>query len=591
MLDLLTDQKVLIAAAVGAVGFLAYRQFSTADPTTTPSAAKRKAAEGSGNEVQVLESLKELPRGSMKEVPVDERNKVLVVHASDGNVYATSSKCTHYGAPLAKGVLCGTRVTCPWHAACFNVASGDIEDAPALDGIHTFPTRVGRDGAVYAELPDPFPASHKRGLVRKRPIARSQEQHVVVVGGGPAGLVAMQTLRERGFTGRVTMISNESALPYDRIKLSKVLTVEVPDMLLRGEAFYADNEIQTMLGDAVAAVDPAAHSVQLESGATVSYDKLILATGGNPRQILVDGSDLANIFTLRFPGDSAGIVNACDGASRVVVVGSSFIGMEAAAYLRQTKQIENVIVVGMETVPFERVLGPELGRLMQDLHESKGIAFRMQRTVKTFLGKGGQVTGVILDNGEELPADCVVIGAGIIPATGFLQSSGIKTERDGSIMVDDSLRVAGVDDIYAIGDIARFPYWKNGGATIRVEHWDVAQQHGRVAACHIAGVDGDKYRSIPFFWTQQLGANIRYAGNAMKWDKLVLHGSTQLAKKISPIQGFYLHDGKVIAVVTINKDPVAAAAFELLRVDKMPSADEVIAKSGDIDLVALLKGE
>jgi len=248
--------------------------------------------------------------------------------------------------------------------------------------------------------------------------------------------------------------------------------------------------------------------------------------------------------------------------------------MEIAACIQQTEKPESVVVIGMESVPFERVLGKEIGKLMQDLHESKGVKFRLNRTVRSLRGDTQRmVTGVELDDGEVLVADIVIIGAGIIPSSEFIANKldPKLVARDGSLIVDQHLQL--MPNVFVAGDLARFPYWATG-EMIRIEHWDVAQQQGRIAATNMAlGVKSNKitYHSVPFFWTMQFGISLRYTGNAMTWDRLVIKGELE-SKKFA---AFYVKNNQVLACATMGFDPIAVIVSELLRDGTVPSVEEL----------------
>eukprot|EP00161_Ancyromonas_sigmoides_P023159 TRINITY_DN71_c1_g1_i2.p2 TRINITY_DN71_c1_g1~~TRINITY_DN71_c1_g1_i2.p2 ORF type:complete len:550 (-),score=231.04 TRINITY_DN71_c1_g1_i2:41-1690(-) len=547
----------------------------------------------------------------MREFTV-EGSKVLLARTSDGAWRATSSKCTHYGAPLVKGTLQGDRVLCPWHGACFDLATGDVEDAPAIDGLHTFTVTVegGRvlvSGvaatlAAAAATGDGSTATKrvpgmcgKRGKAQQPPGGASSGDTFVILGGGAAGAVAAETLRQEGFGGRVVLVCQEEHLPYDRVKLSKNLSVAAASIALRPAEFYARHGIEIMLGTTATAVDAGARTVTTDRGGVIPYTKLLIATGGHARQLTMSpGYDLGGIHTLRVPSDAHAINALADAnPATVVVVGSSFIGMEAAACLKQAKKIARVVVVGMETVPFERVLGAEIGAAMQRLHEDRGIEFRMQSTVKEFrAGTGadsGSVRQVVLSGGEVIDCDFCVVGAGIICATDYLKASGFETERDGSLIVDDKLRIAKgkageSGDVFAAGDVARFPYAGADGSLIRIEHWDVAQQQGRVAARNMLGGNA-AYETVPFFWTAQFGKSLRYAGNCMAPTDIIIKGSLDDLEFVA----YYVCGGRVTAVATMGADPVAVAASELLRQGKMPSVASVKRSSELLYLAGLVK--
>lgn len=522
----------------------------------------------------------DLKPGEMKQIDVSTQLRVLLVRTSSGEFFATGNKCTHWGAPLAKGTLCGTTVRCPWHGACFNVKTGDIEDAPALDAITSYKLRIHND-AIFLTTPTSNnfrrpPTIH----TNLSPIGPQNDKKVVVIGGGTGAALVVETLRQVGFGGSITMLSNEDCLPYDRTKLSKNLNVTPSDNFLRPAGFYTENNIDIQLGQTVTALDVATKTITSISSSGVTqqtkYDYAVISTGGVARRIKAEGWELNNIFTLRYPSDSAAIYRALSTDPKpqsVVIIGTSFIGLEVAAYIKQTIKTPSVVAVGMEAVPFERVLGKEVGYLMQQLHESRGVSFRLLRTLKRFIANPNNpsvVSGVELDNGEILPADCVILGAGIIVATDFLKEGVTLEERERSVIVDEYMQ-SSAPGVYAIGDVARFPYWDTG-RTIRIEHWNVAQQHARVVARNIAGIP-TKYTQVPFFWTTQYGLSIRYAGNAFVWDEVLIKGDLDLENK--KFVAYFVSEGKAVAVVTLGADPIASAVADLLLAKKLPSPQQL----------------
>ena len=264
----------------------------------------------------------------------------------------------------------------------------------------------------------------------------------------------------------------------------------------------------------------------------------------------------------RIIADATRIIEAAGQGSRAVVVGAGFIGMEAAYSL--TKRGLKVTVVAPGSVPFQRQLGPEVGRVIQQVFEEQGVAFRLGARVARLEGDG-KVRTVVLDSGEKLPADLVVAGLGVKPATDFLQ--GVPRHADGSVTVDKYLRVA--DGLYAAGDIARFPDWRSG-AMIRIEHWRLAQQHGRAAARNMLG-KGVEFRGVPFFWSELFQLMPQYVGYAASWDEVIIHGDLAARNFVA----FYAQGNRVLAAVGLEHGAQMAAIAELLRLDKLPAADEL----------------
>jgi NADPH-dependent 2,4-dienoyl-CoA reductase/sulfur reductase-like enzyme/nitrite reductase/ring-hydroxylating ferredoxin subunit len=517
----------------------------------------------------------DLKDGQMKEVGFEKDGKVLLYRLGD-NIHATSAYCTHYGAPLSKGVLTGDgRVVCPWHGACFNVCTGDIEDAPATSAIHSFKAHVS-GGKIYVTA-DPT-RTVKDNMARAPKLSSTSERSggkggVVIVGGGSGTFHAVESLRENGYTGGITILSKEKYPPIDRTKLSKALITESSKIELRTAADlkikYGTN-IRT--GVTVTSIDPAKKFVTLDSGKdTIPYDTLILAPGGIPRRLPVEGATLENVFTFRGLEDSKKVDAAAQEGKNLVVIGSSFISMELVQAVSKRK-LASINVIGMEEFPFELVLGKEVGAGLKKYHESQGVKFHMKSSVEKIVAsvdsESKLATGVVV-NGQTIPADLVVMGVGVAPATSFLKDSGIQLEKDGGIKVDEYLKVPGFEGVYAIGDIAHFP--QINGESRRIEHWNVAGNHGRAVGRTIAGgKEPLPFQKIPIFWSAQ-GQQLRYCGSGFGYDDVIIKGNPDDMKFVA----YYVKEGKVIAVSSMQNDPVVSKASELLRLGTMPSPDEL----------------
>jgi NADPH-dependent 2,4-dienoyl-CoA reductase/sulfur reductase-like enzyme/nitrite reductase/ring-hydroxylating ferredoxin subunit len=521
----------------------------------------------------------DLKDGQKQEVEVEgiEDGKVLLVH-SLGKVRAVSSRCTHYGAPLIKGVLSpGGRITCPWHGACFNVGTGDVEDAPALDPLATFEV-LERDGAVYIK-------GDKDGIVnsgRTLNIKCTSEgsQKVVVIGGGSGAVGVIEGLRGGGFKGEIVSITKEGHQPIDRTKLSKTLMTDMSKLAWRTTDYYKDAGID-IIHDEVSAVDFAKKSVSTKSGKSHTYTKLVIASGGTPRWLPLEGlkGDLKNVHLLRTIGDAQGILDSAgDNGKKIVVVGSSFIGMEVANCLAGKKN--DVIVVGQESEPMERVMGTKVGKIFRGLLEKKGVKFYMSAAVEKATPSSedsSKVGAVHLGDGTKLDVDLVVEGVGVAPATEFLEGSPeIELQKDGSLLVDESFAVRGLSDVFAIGDIASYPYHGPGGngQPVRIEHWNVAQNAGRSVA-HVINKPGEKPRPfIPIFWSA-LGSQLRYCGStaSQDYDDVILNGEAN-PEKPSWV-AYYCKGETVLAVASMMKDPYVSKCAELMRNGYMPTKSEI----------------
>ncbi|KAF8842076.1 FAD/NAD(P)-binding domain-containing protein [Paxillus ammoniavirescens] len=526
-------------------------------------------------------SLSDLRDGQMKEVTFEGEGKVLL-HRLGDDVHATSAFCTHYGAPLAKGVLTADgRVVCPWHGACFNVCTGDIEDAPAPAAIHSFKTRV-KDGKVYVTA-DPS-QTLKSNMTRTPTLLTadipSTGKGLVIVGGGGGTFHAIDSLREHGYTGNITVLSKEMHAPIDRPKLSKALITDPSKLEWRTAADLKIKYGTTLrFGVTVTSIDTSSKQVVVDGGKeSVAYDKLILAMGGTPRRLPIDGADLDNVYTFRGIEDSKKVDAAAQEGKRMVVIGSSFISMELVVAVAKRK-LASIDVIGIEEFPFEPVLGKEVGKGLKKYHESQGVKFHMQSKVEKIVASESdpsQATGVVVD-GQTIPVDFVVMGVGVAPATEFLKQSGFQLEKDGGVKVDEYLQVMGQTDVYAIGDIAWHPQQRTGESR-RIEHWNVAGNHGRAVGKTIAG-QPQPFVKVPIFWSAQ-GQQLRYCGLSVGYDEVIINGDPGEMKFIA----YYVKEGQVVAVASMQNDPVVSKASELFRLGLMPSADEVRAGKNLLDI-------
>lgn len=468
---------------------------------------------------------------------------------------------------------------CPWHAACFNVKSGDIEDAPAINAIPSYPVRI-TDGEVYVSVPQTKATSRTMSMCPAS-AAAANNKRVVVVGGGAAGLVAVETLRQEGFSGDILLLSSDSNLPYDRTKLSKnpSSALQPEKLLLRSQSFFDQNKIEVRLNTTVTAVDTTAKSVSLSSGDKVPYDELILATGAHARRLDVEGKDLENVTYLRVIEDAHPLATRMnnDEVKKAVVVGSGFIGMEVTSWL-VGNGVTDITVVSRSEVPFQNVFGEQIGAFFKTLHEGKGVKF-VTGDAASFEGKDGKVCTVVLSDGSRLDADTVIVGAGAILNTAFLKdSSSFELDNQGGVVVGSDMK--GNNGVYAVGDIAVFPYTPAGG-NVRIEHWDVAMNQARTAARNIAG-KSSSFSTTPFFWTGQYGG-VRYCGYTRGFDDVIFDGSIEEKKFVA----YYVKEGVVTAAMSFSKDPYVVALASLMTAGKTPTPEDL--RTGAVDVLKLAK--
>jgi apoptosis-inducing factor 3 len=475
----------------------------------------------------------ELADGGMLAGHVGEEQVLLARVGQE--VFATAAHCSHYHGPLAEGLVVGDTVRCPWHHACFSLRTGEALHAPALSPIDCWSAEQ-RDGKVFvtAKRTDVKPAP------RGKPASPAPDR-IVIVGGGAAGFAAAEMLRRQDYKGDIVMLSNDDAAPVDRPNLSKdYLAGTAPEewIPLRGDDFYPANAIELRLKANVAAIDPRGREVSLAGGGKVPYDRLLLATGAEPVRLPIPGAAQPHVHTLRSLADSRAIVALAKTARRAVVIGASFIGLEAAAALR-TRGIE-VHVVAPEKRPMERVLGPAMGDFVRALHEEHGVVFHLEDTATAIDGKL-----VKLKSGGSLDADLVVVGVGVRPRLELAEKAGLSLDR--GVMVDAFLETS-APGIFAAGDIARWPD-SHGGQAIRVEHWVVAERQGQTAALNMLGAR-EKFDAVPFFWSQHYDIPINYVGHAEKWDEIAVEGD--IAGKDCLLR--FKLAGRTLAVASIFRD-------------------------------------
>ncbi len=478
---------------------------------------------------------------------------VVVVRVGD-DVHAIGATCSHYGGPLAEGLVEGHTIRCPWHHACFDLRTGEAIGAPALADNACF--EVARSGALVQVR------TKKEAPRRAAPAAAPSS--VVIVGAGAAGAACVEMLRKQGYAGAITMLGDEEPGPVDRPNLSKdYLAGKAPEewIPLGSRERWAELRAELLPSTPVTAIDVKAKKVTLTGGRTLDYGALLLATGGEASRLPIEGAKLPHVFTLRTLADSRAIIARVEqGAKRAVVIGASFIGLEAAASL-VARGLE-VHVVGPEPVPLARALGEALGTHVKKLHESHGVTFHLGTTPKAI-----RATDVELANGETLAADLVVLGVGVKPRLALAEAAGLKI--DNGVVVDDRLRTS-APDVWAAGDIARYPD-PRVAEHVRIEHWVVAERQGQHAARAMLG-DEAAYVDPAFFWSAHYDVQISYVGNAPGYDAVEVFGSIER----NDAAVAYRRKGKTLAVATLNRDKLSLAVDAAMRRNDLAAVDALL---------------
>jgi NADPH-dependent 2,4-dienoyl-CoA reductase/sulfur reductase-like enzyme/nitrite reductase/ring-hydroxylating ferredoxin subunit len=457
-------------------------------------------------------------------------NEAVLVSRRGDEFFAIGATCTHYGGPLGKGLMVDCTVHCPWHHARFDLRTGEAIAAPALNNVACYKVDKRGDRFFVTAKIDQKP-------VRK---PKSSPASVVIVGAGAAGGAAAEMLRREGYDGPVTLIGADEFLPYDRPNLSKdYLAGTAPEdwIPLRPREFYREQNIDTLTKITVTAIDLKTKRVTLSDGRSLGYGALLLATGAEPVRLQIPGDDLPHVCYLRTLADSRRIIDKAKDAKRAVVIGASFIGLEVAWSLRERKL--EVAVVGKGSLPLEKILGRELGRLVGETHETNGVKFHLGRTPVAI-----QDRYVQLDDRTRLDCDLVVVGIGVRPNTAIAEQAGIATNN--GVLVNEFLET-NVPGIFAAGDIARWPDPRAG--RIRVEHWVVAQRQGQTAARNILGAR-EPFVAPPFFWSNHFDLHIHYVGHGSGEQSANVSGDL----KANDASVIFRSGDEITAVASIGRD-------------------------------------
>jgi 3-phenylpropionate/trans-cinnamate dioxygenase ferredoxin reductase subunit len=474
--------------------------------------------------------------------------QVLLAHV-EPNWFAVGAKCTHYGAPLAEGVLVGETIRCPWHHGCFELRNGAASHAPPLNDLPCYDVALENN---VVRVTGKRTGGQLRGKGNRPRGSRAPEKvvvdaspatgpsSVVIVGSGAAGIACAEMLRREGYQGPVTLVDGDRDAPYDRPNLSKdYLAGNAPEdwLPLHPKEFYEAQRLEILSGVTAREINAKAKTVRLSDGSLRPYGALLIATGAQPVRLEIPGGE--RVWYLRTLGDCRSIIGAAQSSKRAVVIGSSFIGLEVTASLI-TRGLQ-VHVVAPEKLPLGRVLGPELGSLIQSVHEQKGVVFHLGRTAKAV-----ETGAVVLDDGARIEADLVVAGIGVRPNVELAESAGVVI--DGGVAVNEFLETS-ISGIFAAGDVARWPD-AYSDARLRVEHWVVAERQGQVAARNMLGFR-DRFDDIPFFWSAHYDKlSIQYTGHVERWDETRIDGDVM--KMDCAVS--YMVGGQRRAMATINRD-------------------------------------
>ncbi|CAB3397598.1 unnamed protein product [Caenorhabditis bovis] len=502
---------------------------------------------------EVIASINDVPPGTKKMFELYDR-KILVIN-DNGSLYAINGLCSHYNFPLENGIYANGRIRCPLHGACFNVKTGDIEEYPGFDSLHTFDVRVENDSIILKTTEKILKTGDRRRRVCKK-VAKCEDRPIIVIGGGVATATFIEHSRLNGLQTPIVVISEESFTPYDRVLLSKKPAVKGEEIKIRDDEYYKERNVSFKLNTTVTEVLPNKRQVNLLNGESLQYSKLIIATVGKPRKLSIPGSDLKNIFYVRKVHEANEIAEKHVG-KHVVCIGASFIGLEMASALAANAASVTVIANSEEPLP---MFGVSIGRGYRKRFESKGVKFERNANVIELRGENGDVRAVVLSNGVEVAADLVVVGIGITPATEFLKISGIAVDSRGFITVDEKFRT-NKNFIFAIGDVVSFPLPQWNIESINIQHFQTAQTHGQHLGYSIVGKPHPG-AIVPYFWSLfffEFG--IKFSGCSHGANGEWYFGDPEELNFVK----YYLKDNRVIAVASGGPSKAAVEFAELFK--------------------------
>src|SRR5579875_1782653 len=484
-------------------------------------------------------ALQELPVNTKKTVTLGE-TKILLIRTEDTpggspTLFAVDAECPHAKAPLEKGAVCNGRLVCPWHTGTFELSTGALLEPPPLRDLQRYPVRL--DGHNIVVDPTPSPS--------ERPTPTGHDKHLVFAGGGAAAAAALAWLRDHSFAGTITLVEPYDDEPVDRTQLTKMSLAgkkaldTLPLFPASGETTLdsLDGLDLVRVKGAVARLHREDRTLALDTGEIVPYDALLLATGGRPKRLQVPGAELPHVFTIRHPEDLRRMEPLLTPGARVALIGDSFIAFEAASALRQRGL--HTTVIAQSKLPFANKFGPEVAQALVNLHRTNGTNLHTEAEVTAI-----SPAAVTLSTGADIPVDVVIIAIGVQPVTDY--APGLPTGSKGGFAVGRNLRLA--PNVWCAGDIASVD-------NTRIEHWRLAEQHGRSAAEGLfayatgnAHGPASPFTGVPFFWTFHFGKRLGYAGHADTWDQIHIEGDPNTLDFLA----FYVKDNAVAAVLGCN---------------------------------------
>lgn len=526
----------------------------------------------------LLAGFETLEDGQMKEFKYAEgKDKSILITKYDGKLRAVSNYCPHFGAPLHTGVMIDRVVKCPWHGASFDVVTGKTDISPALDDLTTFEI-VEENGQYYVKLPKDLSKlkNQKTAKMAKRDL--SDQRKIVIVGAGGAGLSAAETLRQAGYTGEIILVSQEGSYPYDRTMLTKYVPPKVDGIALRGKEFFDEYDINIKFNSVVTKVNNQAKTVTLDDGTALNYDKLLIATGSRPIPPNVEGLDKENknFYLIRNFDETRRMLDTVPFKKDIVVVGGSFISMEAASLIKKANKEANVTVVVRSKSPFLKELGEEVGNVLKKLHEDNGVKFITEDEIIQVTPNSSEVQNIKLKNGSSFLCDLLVFGTGVKPNSELVKDI-VTMDKD---HIKSNLFMNTSDpNIYCAGDVTSVPFMHTG-KRYSYGHWVNAQQQGAIAALNMLD-ENVAYDYVPYYWTRMWDKTLQFTGNGSDFDEVFVDGDLSKYTFVA----YYFKNGKVVGCASMNTSNAVNIMYEAFKANLLPRGSLI--KDGTINLQSI----
>ena len=524
--------------------------------------------------------VEDIHEGQLKEVVVGPNSKedTITFAKVDGQIYAFGSKCTHFGFPLAKGILLGDQLFCPLHLASFSVKTGFPESGVAYNGIPVYQVKVENNRVFVYSKKSIGSSSVEMPMVTRD---ESNTEQYVIIGGGPASESAVETLRQSGFSGKIVIVSKEDFLPYDRTLLTKAPTTASPKLQIRTPDFYTKMGVEFKANTEVKSLDNEHKTITTSTGEVIPFDKVLVASGLSASEHPnVKSDNQAGVFTIRSLSDIQSLQRFMkeNEVRDIVVVGSNFIGPEIASSLKQANSSSHVSLISNSKYLCERVFGSQVGERITSIFQQNGIEVKSNVDLSAVSKNSeGKVSEITLSDNSKIPAQLVIIGMGASPNSEFLPKSLLDSK--GYLSVNNFFQ--GSDpSVFAAGDIVSFKHLNS----VSIPHYSEAINQGTYAAWSMLG-RRKAYTLAPFFWTRFFNKSFQFVGVPSQWDDLVMKGNLQEDTFV----GVYCHNNNCHSAVASGKTKEIVLLNQAIRLGLSLDKSEVVKDTFFEDLEARVR--